>query len=78
MFFGCVKAGESIIETFVLKFLVLQIACANGKCNKNTSIMKPNSIPKSIANPFENDARKSDAKMKENCANMESKKGANI
>ena len=53
---------------------VLQAKCANGRCMKTHQKIRQISIPKSIQNRCEKDAQTSDAKIMENCANMDSRR----
>ena len=52
----------------------MPVACANEKGIKQTSKMKATSVLQSIQNRCEHDAQQSDAKMMENCANMDTKR----
>ena len=45
--------------------MVEQVACANGKGIKNTSKVRPKSIPKSMNNRYKNHARKRDTQKME-------------
>ena len=67
-----VKSFKFIVKTMVLEGLA---GCVHErKCIKKYIKNEIKSFPKSVENRCENDARKSDAKIMENGANMESKR----